>query len=190
MIDADGWIWSNFASDWFIHRANWSDEWLGSEGLWTTDAWNPDPYFYLKNYDTEKYDVPCEVRFDEYWYLYYSESWAWSDWWKDYWIPQDDWDDSWPVDDDIWQKDDDGWFLLWENYDWSRYLPSEDAFKPTIDCHIWWWDMYNADGWIAEGNDFYIYQKNWNSRWTGADFSSWSSWNDDYYIYWSTYDKA
>ena len=30
MMDADGWIWSNFASDWFIHRVNWTDEWLGT----------------------------------------------------------------------------------------------------------------------------------------------------------------
>ena len=80
MIDADGWIWSDFASDWFIHRANGSDEWLGSEGLWTTDAWNPDPYFYRKNYDMEKYNIPCVTiwYFDNYWYMYYSYYWQWS----------------------------------------------------------------------------------------------------------------
>ena len=46
MMAARGWIWSNYAKDWFIHRVNWTDEWLGTYGIWQTDAWNPDPYFY------------------------------------------------------------------------------------------------------------------------------------------------
>lgn len=96
------------------------------------------------------------------------------------------------MNEDAWQEDQDGFFILWENYDWEYYLPEFDVPVELIpECYSWYWDMYNSDAWVSGQYGSYIYQDDWNSRWLGADdLWVWDSNSNQYWFYWADYDEA